>query len=182
VTIDVNPNALQHGQPDVVQRRAFFKQNLWNEDQAGIDLKQVWFAGCHSDIGGANPLAKLALEWMLLEASEHGLLVDPDAALAVLNEPRLPDHRAPIVESLVGAWKVCEYFPKLTWDPRTRRQRPRLNRGRSRWIADDALVHGSALKRHAEGDYRPDNFPDHPREEKWQRFEEHFGRSLSGQA
>ena len=37
------------------------------------DVKQVWFAGVHCDVGGGYPekesgLAKLALEWMLEEA------------------------------------------------------------------------------------------------------------------
>lgn len=157
------------------ERRAFFRQNLWSERQSDTDLKQVWFAGCHSDIGGANPLAKLALEWILGEASEHGLLVDRDRALTVLNEPAPPDHRAPITESLTGAWKVCEYFPKLVWSRETDKRRPRVNLGRPRWIADDAAVHGSALQRHSETDYQPDNFPVQPREEKWHRFEERLG-------
>ena len=152
------------------ERRAFFKQNLWNEKQDGIDVKQAWFAGCHSDVGGAQALAKVALEWMLVEASTHGLLVDANAALAVLNTPSPPDHQAPIIESLVGGWKACEYFPKLAWNPTTRKRRPRLNRGRPRWIADDALVHESALMRHADGGYQPKNFPKRPQVEPWCRF------------
>src|SRR5262249_49709514 len=34
------------------ERRAFFRQNLWGPAQPGQDLKQVWFAGVHSDVGG----------------------------------------------------------------------------------------------------------------------------------
>src|SRR5262249_46476659 len=36
------------------ERRAFFRQNLI-EDQPDRDIKQVWFAGVHSDVGGSYP-------------------------------------------------------------------------------------------------------------------------------
>ena len=52
------------------ERRAFFRTNLWRPKKAPPksgpqDLKQVWFAGVHSDIGGGYPesesgLAKIA--------------------------------------------------------------------------------------------------------------------------
>ena len=46
------------------------------------DVKQVWFAGVHSDIGGgyAEPesgLARIALAWMVREAKKAGLQIDP---------------------------------------------------------------------------------------------------------
>src|SRR5262249_17837969 len=60
------------------ERRAFFRQNLWGEglilpDGTAQDVKQVWFAGCHSDVGGSYPeresgLSQIALEWMADEA------------------------------------------------------------------------------------------------------------------
>ena len=42
------------------------------------DLRQVWFRGVHSDVGGSYPekqsgLAKIALEWMMVEAERAGL-------------------------------------------------------------------------------------------------------------
>ena len=46
-------------------------------------LRQVWFAGCHSDIGGSYPedesrLSDVALEWMVEQATEipHPVIVD----------------------------------------------------------------------------------------------------------
>src|SRR5262249_37415845 len=64
------------------ERRCFFRQNLWGEQQDGQSLKQVWFAGVHSDIGGGYPesnsgLAKVTLEWMITEAATAGLKVVP---------------------------------------------------------------------------------------------------------
>jgi uncharacterized protein (DUF2235 family) len=173
----VLPNTATNSSVEIVrhaiaidERRAFFKQNLWNEHQDDVDLRQVWFAGCHSDVGGANLLAKLALEWMLVEATEKGLIIDANAAQTVLDEPMPPDAHAPMVESLKGAWRVCEYFPKLAWNPKKKKRRPRVNRGRPRWIADDAIVHESALMRHEKDDYNPSNFPTNPVTEPWKRF------------
>jgi len=43
-------------------------------------LKQVWFAGAHSDVGGGYPddgLAYVALEWMVKESQEAGLRFVP---------------------------------------------------------------------------------------------------------
>jgi hypothetical protein len=45
-------------------------------------FQQIWFAGCHSDIGGSYPedesrLSDIALGWMLDAAVSVGLKVDP---------------------------------------------------------------------------------------------------------
>jgi uncharacterized protein (DUF2235 family) len=66
------------------ERRSFFKPLIWkpsaNEEVKG-DLRQVWFPGVHSDIGGGYPeaesrLSKCSLEWMLTEAETAGLIID----------------------------------------------------------------------------------------------------------
>jgi uncharacterized protein (DUF2235 family) len=64
------------------ERRAFFRTNLWMPkdcpSQSGPrELKQVWFPGVHSDVGGGYPeaesgLSKIALQWMLNEAINAG--------------------------------------------------------------------------------------------------------------
>ena len=45
------------------------------------DIRQVWFAGVHSDIGGGYPeaesgLAKFSMAWMIEQAVEHGLKIN----------------------------------------------------------------------------------------------------------
>ncbi|NUZ04531.1 DUF2235 domain-containing protein [Piscinibacter koreensis] len=70
-------------------------------------LKQVWFAGAHSDVGGSYReagLSDIALEWMLEEAAALGLrLAPPDA-----QPPRRPDPRACAHDQafvgFTGAW------------------------------------------------------------------------------
>src|SRR5205823_6213705 len=55
------------------ERRCFFRQNMWVQKSSTQDIKQVWFAGVHSDVGGGyaeeeSGLAKIALQWTLREA------------------------------------------------------------------------------------------------------------------
>ncbi len=57
------------------ENRIDFEPSLWNE-KPGIDLKQVWFAGVHSDVGGGykeKGLSQCAALWMLNEAEQLGL-------------------------------------------------------------------------------------------------------------
>jgi len=49
------------------------------------DVKEVWFAGNHSDVGGGyprpSPSANVSLNWMLEEARTHGLLISDNAGV-----------------------------------------------------------------------------------------------------
>ncbi|MEJ1935772.1 DUF2235 domain-containing protein, partial [Nostoc sp. NIES-2111] len=100
------------------ERRAFFRTNLWRPEPNGggpRDLKQVWFAGVHSDVGGGyfpaeGDLWKFSLGWMLREAEIAGLRVDAERKAALkLGEA---DPNAPRHESLSGAWRLAEFIPK----------------------------------------------------------------------
>jgi len=64
------------------ERRALFQMTGWAS--AHIDVKEVWFAGDHSDVGGGHksgnsPLADASLRWMLGEAKAAGLQLAPSA-------------------------------------------------------------------------------------------------------
>ncbi|MBW3096069.1 DUF2235 domain-containing protein [Pseudohoeflea coraliihabitans] len=75
------------------ERRTYFQPSLWEPGQhfeawspqqrrytrVPQDFEEVWFTGCHTDIGGGNPeaesgLAKIPLEWLYREASAAGIL------------------------------------------------------------------------------------------------------------
>jgi uncharacterized protein (DUF2235 family) len=65
------------------ERRSVFQVTRWAHCHE--DLKEVWFAGDHSDEGGGHkfgnsPLADATLVWMLGEATDAGLLLDEEAA------------------------------------------------------------------------------------------------------
>lgn len=61
----------------VDERRAAFLPAPWcSEDgEPKNDVKQVWFAGCHSDVGGRN--GQIAFDWMLAQAEDNGLKFKP---------------------------------------------------------------------------------------------------------
>jgi hypothetical protein len=66
------------------EQREDFEPTIWLP-RPGVDLKQIWFAGVHTDIGGSYPpdektkilASDTPLEWMLDEASDAGLMIEP---------------------------------------------------------------------------------------------------------
>jgi hypothetical protein len=125
-------------------------------------------------VGGSLPdpetaLSQLTLRWMLDEAEDAGLRLDPERKAAILGgaPPYIPpDPTTPIVHlSITGWWYLAELLPKVMRreDPTgrwTRMIRPNL--GRRRQIADGALVHVSVEQRMAATTvrYRPPNLPE----------------------
>jgi uncharacterized protein (DUF2235 family) len=145
------------------ERRAFFRSHLWwppldpSRPRGPKDLQQVWFPGVHCDVGGGYPekesgLSKVALEWMLDEATAKGLLVDEEKCKAVLGRGGNrryvpPDARAAAHESLKGFWNLAEFVWKKHYDRATRREAWRMNLYRRRTIPPGSLVHAAAYER-----------------------------------
>ena len=143
------------------ERRAFFRTNLWRPTPDGgpKNLKQVWFPGVHCDVGGGYPeaesgLSKIALQWMLDEAKEAELLVDPAREALVLGRAGggyvPPDPQAKMHESLTGLWRVAEFIPKRHYNAKRKEEERRMNRSRYRTIPSGASIHPSAYERGAE--------------------------------
>ena len=68
------------------ERRALFKVTGWGDRHQ--EVKEVWFAGDHSDVGGGHkngnsPLADASLRWMLGEATQQGLELNPETECEV---------------------------------------------------------------------------------------------------
>ncbi|MFM2479763.1 DUF2235 domain-containing protein [Celerinatantimonas sp. YJH-8] len=58
------------------EHRYAFLPTLWNNCPTNTQMEQVWFAGCHCNIGGGYPgnhLSDEALAWMYLKAQKVGL-------------------------------------------------------------------------------------------------------------
>jgi len=164
------------------ERRAFFRQNLWAAAEAGQDLKQVWFSGVHSDIGGGyreeeSGLSKITLDWMIREAVQAGLLVQGERVEKELGKrggnSALPDPLAPLHSSLAGAWILPELLPHRYYDvardpPRIRWKIP-LARPRS--IPPGSVLHQSVIeKMEGEKTYKPRNLPKEYLIEPWIRW------------
>jgi uncharacterized protein (DUF2235 family) len=172
------------------ERRRMFRINRWTEPQTykpnpfstreapAQDIKQVWFAGVHSDIGGGysetkSGAAKYPLRWMIDEAVVHGLEISKSMYdHLVLGHPlpggrrayTAPDFTAKLHNSMNWAWSLLEGIPKRT----TRRDWPQrqsvlgwyLPLCEPRRIDDGALVHHSVFDRvNADPNYRPVNLP-----------------------
>ena len=66
------------------EKREDFEPTIWTP-RPGVDLKQVWFSGVHSDVGGSYPPDKhtgikasdTPLAWMIDEARSAGLEIEP---------------------------------------------------------------------------------------------------------
>jgi uncharacterized protein (DUF2235 family) len=139
------------------ERRAFFRTNLWRgrdgEPPAGPkDLKQVWFAGVHCDVGGGYPedrshLSAIALLWMVREAEVAGLLIDPQRRAFFLPRYAQPDPNAPLNVSLTWCWWPCEFVLKRHWNWAKHRWGRRMNLGRRRTIPSGSMIHRSAWDR-----------------------------------
>ncbi len=62
------------------ETRAAFQPLVWDSESHPGQIEQMWFRGCHPDIGGqlsgleyARPLANIPLVWMMTRAEELGL-------------------------------------------------------------------------------------------------------------
>lgn len=132
------------------EKRSSFTPTLWSKPPAGVDLKQVWFPGAHSDVGGGykeTGLSDGALKWMIDEVSgiENGIRFN-EAIIAQIQ----PDASGLLHDSYTGAMKVMQTMPRAIPDltsPKSalhdsvhqRRALPPINQGlylRTRAFAD----------------------------------------------
>ena len=110
------------------ERRKDFSPTLWTEKEK-VDVKQVWFAGVHSDVGGGGGpknkrlLSDLTLAWMAKEAECYGLALEPHLDRDVSKLDTADRHR-----SYRHAW--------------------RLLGKKVREVPESALVHESVKSRH----------------------------------
>ncbi|TCR92226.1 DUF2235 domain-containing protein [Rhizobium sp. BK376] len=143
------------------------------------DLKQVWFAGVHGDVGGGYPEAesrqiKIPLVWMIQETKPCGLHYDDDAVDQVVlgkdpSKPYVqPGIGAALHDAMNWAWRLLEYVPRRTpitsWRKRGDTTGIYLPMADHRFIPDGALIHQSVVDRLDEnyvGDpYKPPNLPE----------------------
>src|SRR5260370_938672 len=162
------------------ERRCFFRQNMWSAPLPGQDLKQVWFAGVHSDVGGGYPeadagLSKIALEWMLREAHAAGLAVKNAKVQEILGQPAgkwVPPNAGAMLHNSMkdGGWFLLECLPHIYKDMSCvpYRTKVKLPLGRRRTIPKDAVIHDSVFQRMKLGvGYNPPNLPPNPGTEPW---------------
>lgn len=151
------------------ERRAFYTQNKLGKAKEDQSIKEVWFAGVHSDVGGSYPeeesgLAQIALQWMLNEAAEAGLMVDANEYAEVVLDANHSKRSGPnplgkLHRSLKGFWWIGEVIPKTRWNEKTTKFNWYVPWGTYREIPKNAYIHRSVIDRMEQSDYRPSNLP-----------------------
>ena len=87
------------------------------EPNAEQTVKEVWFRGCHSDIGGGcreRQNAEITLRWMLREACGEGLVLNKKGAALVAESD--PIGAITPTESWTLGWRLADYVPRLEID------------------------------------------------------------------
>lgn len=110
------------------EQRTDFEPTLWLP-RSEVDLKQIWFAGVHSDVGGSYPPDKNGnrasdepLKWMLDEANNAGLVTEPhiranltDGSTGKIHKSRKRVYRLrrPIHRELVSKKAPTKFHPSV---------------------------------------------------------------------
>ena len=131
--IDIARHALA-----IDELRSDFEPTIWL-GRENMDLKQVWFTGVHSDVGGGykpdknrQSLADIPLEWMIKEAEKPGLSFEKHLKTRLKGHHLAEQH-----QEYKGFFKVLGKH--------------------TRKIPDHTFIHKSVKDRVAElPDYRPD--------------------------
>ena len=163
--IDIGRHAIS-----IHERRCYYQDNLWGKPYPGQDIRQVWFSGVHSDVGGSYPeeesgLSKITLEWMVGEAMAAGLRFQQNKVDKVMGLPSpvhidglphyvRPDNDGCLHESLKGSWWALEFLPHE--DPH-RGHRWYIPMGRRRTIPAGSWIHESVLTSR----WKPADLPPH---------------------
>lgn len=127
----------------VDERRRSFQPNLWiGEPTNGQTIKQMWFSGVHSNVGGSyrnRGLSNIALKWLTDQASQHGLEFTKQIA-ALQPEPA---QKGRLENSFSVGYKALRF---LGVSPYTREIGPKQHgdiRGPD-WTVPGEMVHPSA--------------------------------------
>lgn len=133
------------------ETRTVFQPVLWQADAGAPQrLRQMWFRGCHADVGGqlggfeaARGLANLPLVWMLEEAESLDLPLPPRWRTGLATDPD-----APAVGSWGGWGKVFLLrAPRLVGRDRSERLHPSVPHA----YAGPAVLTGALEPRFADG-------------------------------
>lgn len=139
------------------EQRVDFEPTVWLS-RPGVDLKQIWFAGSHSDVGGSYPPDKKTgirssdtpLEWMLDEANAAGLMIEPHLRNTITDGSRGKLHKS----------------RKHVYRLKSRLHRPLILKEKP------TKIHPSVKKRYeSDPDYRPPNLKQLVENNGWENLD-----------
>ena len=172
------------------ERRALYQPLLWpvgqtyfgNRFKRGTatpqDLREIWFAGVHADVGGGCPerasaLGKVALDWMIRETGALGVhyrhsvvnrLVLGRQGDGPSDRYVAPDPMAPAQDSMSLEWLLTGVVP-LRVPPRMQTANLfglYLPLWRRRFVPPDAVIHESVAARQGKGRLASPSLPRNP--------------------
>jgi uncharacterized protein (DUF2235 family) len=116
---------------------------------ASQDIREVWFCGSHSDVGGIGMQelsTNIALRWMVCEAEAAGIGLNEEGMSILADPPVLTavdPSEVTTRRSSPGLWRLSDYVPRweidnagrfptrrLTWGKTGRRRPSDLSRGK----------------------------------------------------
>ena len=137
--------------------RSDFEPTIW-QPRPGMSLKQVWFSGVHSNIGGGYPadadgglLSDISMQWMVRQARAEGLQIEQH-----LTSGLKPSATAKLHNSRKHIFRSKRPF-----------HRP-LEHG-----SGNVLIHRSVKQRwQADAKYRPKNLQQYLQDNGWPQLED----------
>ena len=141
------------------ENRACFQANLFDGKKVKKrheSFQELWFAGCHRDVGGGNEekyssLSKITLQWMLNEANKLGCKFSQKQIAFFLGQSAeghkkkqvQPDPLGPVNPSMKGLCNLLEFLPRHFWteDEQSVWRAPNLYKSRD--IPETAKFHQS---------------------------------------
>ncbi len=139
-----------------------FKNSNYERPGQPFGLKQIWFAGNHSDIGGSYPeaesrLSDVALNWMLEQAQEveHPLIIDCDSLNLF---PQIDGMQHDEIQSVKD--KYPSWWPhalRMSWGAKPRRVNGLLHPSVAQRFACSGVLQAGNFTC-----YRPSNLKKHP--------------------
>ena len=150
-----------------------YSRNLYDKTHAKPqDVKELWFTGYHSDVGGGlsekeSELCKVPLVWMIARARGCGVkFITRNVNLLITGDAGNPQYVKPnplgkAHDSMKTFWRLLEFFPRKK--PKNS-SRPALlgltlPLFEPRHVPDDAVIHISVEERKKALNIWPQNIP-----------------------
>jgi uncharacterized protein (DUF2235 family) len=134
------------------EHRSDFEPTVW-QPRDTMDMKQVWFAGAHSNVGGSykpdkdgSVLSDNALDWMVKEAKKSGLSVEAHLEQSIHTNPLATLHN-----SRRNFYRIKKTYYR------------KIDHGKG-----EVLIHNSVKARwDADSSYRPKNLAEYIQKNGW---------------
>ena len=138
------------------EHRVDFKPTIWAPKE-NMDMKQVWFAGAHCDIGGSYKpddnyasLSNVPLNWMIKEAEKAGLTIESHLKDSVSVKAKL-DPFAKLHKSRIHFYELKRKYNRAIQD-----------------VTGQVLIHQSVKQRFDQDKrYRPSNLNRYLKKAGW---------------